>query len=196
MAPPDAAPLIERVGGREVVERFVDDFYDRIEQDEVLRPLFPADLSAGRAKQKLFFVQWLGGEPGYSERYGHPRLRLMESVGYLEYLSLVRDAGAVLTDSGSVQAEAIALGVPCVALRDRSERQAAVQHGHARLVGHDPYLAVTYLKEMLADWPGTYLPPPECCDGRAASRIVNVLQEELEPAAAAVNGPGLQDVRA
>lgn len=74
-APPDAAPLFVRVGGREVVERFVDDFYDRIEQDELLRPLFPADMSEGRERQKLFFVQWLGGEPGYSERFGHPRLR-------------------------------------------------------------------------------------------------------------------------
>ena len=67
--------LFERIGGREVVERVVDDFYDRVEADEVLRPIFPEELAAGREKQKLFLEQWLGGELRYSERYGHPRLR-------------------------------------------------------------------------------------------------------------------------
>ena len=74
-APTDAAPLLQRIGGRAVIERIVDDFYDRIETDPELRPLFPADLASGREKQKLFLEQWLGGEARYSERYGHPRLR-------------------------------------------------------------------------------------------------------------------------
>ena len=73
--PANAAPLLERIGGRVIVERVVDDFYDRIETDAELRPLFPAELASGREKQKLFFEQWLGGEARYSERYGHPRLR-------------------------------------------------------------------------------------------------------------------------
>ena len=74
-APAGAAPLLERIGGRAVIERIVDDFYDRIEADELLRPMFPEDLTKGREKQKFFLEQWLGGEPRYSERYGHPRLR-------------------------------------------------------------------------------------------------------------------------
>ena len=74
-APPDAVPLFERIGGREVVHRLVDDFYARIEADEELRAIFPEDLGPGREKQKLFMEQWLGGEALYSERYGHPRLR-------------------------------------------------------------------------------------------------------------------------
>jgi hemoglobin len=69
------AALFERIGGRATVEHVVEDFYDRVERDEVLRPIFPEDLSAGRAKQLLFLEQWLGGEHRYSERYGHPRLR-------------------------------------------------------------------------------------------------------------------------
>lgn len=69
------AALFERIGGRPTVERVVEDFYDRVERDELLRPIFPEDLSAGRAKQVLFLEQWLGGEARYSERYGHPRLR-------------------------------------------------------------------------------------------------------------------------
>lgn len=67
--------LFERIGGRPAIERIVQEFYDRVERDDVLRPLFPPDLSEGRAKQALFLEEWLGGEARYSERYGHPRLR-------------------------------------------------------------------------------------------------------------------------
>lgn len=68
--------LFERVGGRAAVERIVSEFYDRVEADAELRALFPADLTAGRGKQRLFLEQWLGGEPRYSARFGHPRLRM------------------------------------------------------------------------------------------------------------------------
>lgn len=68
--------LLARIGGREVVERIVEEFYNLVEADAELRALFPEDLSAGREKQMLFMEQWLGGEPRYSERYGHPRLRI------------------------------------------------------------------------------------------------------------------------
>ena len=67
--------LITRIGGRDAAERVIDALYDLIEADPEIRPLFPADLDAGRAKQKLFLEQWLGGEPRYTERYGPPRLR-------------------------------------------------------------------------------------------------------------------------
>lgn len=81
LIPPPRAPatreagLLERIGGRAVIERVVREFYDRVEADEELRRLFPDDLAGGREKQTLFLEQWLGGEPRYSERYGHPRLR-------------------------------------------------------------------------------------------------------------------------
>lgn len=67
--------LLDRIGGREVIEQVVDAFYDAVATDEELRPLFPEDMDDGREKQKLFLEQWLGGEPRYSEQYGHPRLR-------------------------------------------------------------------------------------------------------------------------
>lgn len=73
-----AAPsssLFARFGGRPAVERLVDAFYRRVEADPELRPVFPADLASGREKQKLFLEQWMGGEPRYAQRYGHPRLR-------------------------------------------------------------------------------------------------------------------------
>jgi len=67
--------LLERVGGREVIERVVDAFYEKVAADPELRSVFPEDLGPGREKQKLFLEQWLGGEPRYSQQYGHPRLR-------------------------------------------------------------------------------------------------------------------------
>jgi hemoglobin len=68
--------LFERIGGRPAVERIVQEFYDRVEADAELRRVFPDDLTEGREKQTLFLEQWLGGEARYSNRYGHPRLRL------------------------------------------------------------------------------------------------------------------------
>lgn len=70
------ANLWERVGGREVIERVVAEFYDRVEADPELRPLFPEDTAEGRIKQAEFLEQWLGGEGRYSAKYGHPRLRM------------------------------------------------------------------------------------------------------------------------
>jgi hemoglobin len=68
--------LFERIGGRPVIEQIVREFYDRVEADAELRAIFPDDLTEGREKQVLFLEQWLGGEARYSERYGHPRLRM------------------------------------------------------------------------------------------------------------------------
>lgn len=64
-----------RIGGRPVVERIVEEFYDRIEVDPVLRDMFPEDLEEARAKQRAFLEEWLGGEPRYSSAHGHPMLR-------------------------------------------------------------------------------------------------------------------------
>ena len=68
--------ILQRIGGRATMERIVSEFYDRVEADPELRPVFPEDLTEGREKQALFLEQWLGGEPRYSEKYGHPRLRM------------------------------------------------------------------------------------------------------------------------
>ena len=65
----------ERLGGREVLHRIIDDFYERIDADAELRPIFPDDLVPGREKQKLFLEQWLGGEPLYERAHGPPMMR-------------------------------------------------------------------------------------------------------------------------
>jgi truncated hemoglobin YjbI/ankyrin repeat protein len=72
---PDSA-VFDHIGGRAAVNRMVDSLYDRFEADGVIRPFFGRDLSNTRERQKLFFAEWLGGLPGYSESawgtlYGH-----------------------------------------------------------------------------------------------------------------------------
>lgn len=65
----------ERLGGHDALEGIVRNFYERVERDPELRPIFPSDLGPGRDKQLAFLEQWLGGEPCYTQRYGEPALR-------------------------------------------------------------------------------------------------------------------------
>lgn len=81
---------MEQVGGREGVERIVDDFYVRVEADAHMRPIYPEDLTPGREKLKLFMVQWLGGPPLYTDKYGHPRLRRRHFPFIIDQLSAGR----------------------------------------------------------------------------------------------------------
>jgi hemoglobin len=71
-----SATFLEAVGGRDGVSGLVEEFYRRIEADPDIRPVYPEDLEPGKAHLKLFFEQWLGGEPVYSRQFGHPRLRM------------------------------------------------------------------------------------------------------------------------
>jgi len=67
--------LFEELGGRENIEKVVDRFYYLIDEDPELRPIFPASMEQGRARQKLFLEEWLGGEPRYTTDIGPWQLR-------------------------------------------------------------------------------------------------------------------------
>jgi hemoglobin len=71
----EAAGIYGQVGGDAAFRRLVDTFYTKVEQDPVLRPLFPDDLGPGKERQFLFLTQFFGGPPRYNEQRGHPRLR-------------------------------------------------------------------------------------------------------------------------
>src|ERR687889_571593 len=66
-----------------------------------------------------------------------PRLRLIEPLGYLDFLRLYSGAALVLTDSGGIQEETTALSIPCLTLRENTERPITITHGTNRLVGTD-----------------------------------------------------------
>src|SRR5712692_1138517 len=67
--------VFEVVGGLETFRRLVDAFYDRVETDPLLRPMYPADLTESREHLSLFLAQFFGGPGTYSAQRGHPRLR-------------------------------------------------------------------------------------------------------------------------
>jgi UDP-N-acetylglucosamine 2-epimerase (non-hydrolysing) len=107
-----------------------------------------------------------------------PKLQLVDPLGYLEFLGLVAAAKLVLTDSGGIQEETTALGVPCLTLRDTTERPVTVSEGTNVMVGADPAAIRSEVRKILdaGARPGRI---PELWDGHAAGRIVDVLARDL-----------------
>jgi UDP-N-acetylglucosamine 2-epimerase (non-hydrolysing) len=102
-------------------------------------------------------------------------LVLMEPQGYLEFLGLQHSATLILTDSGGVQEEATYLGVPCLTMRENTERPVTCTLGTNRLVGQDVSVARAEALRLLAgDIPKGGIPP--LWDGRAGERIADVFQ--------------------
>jgi UDP-N-acetylglucosamine 2-epimerase (non-hydrolysing) len=103
-----------------------------------------------------------------------PGLQLVDPLPYLDFVELMANARCVLTDSGGIQEETTALGIPCLTLRDNTERPITVSRGTNRIVGTEPdeiYRNWRLIAE--GDWPRGEL--PELWDGKAAGRIVRVL---------------------
>ena len=101
-------------------------------------------------------------------------IRIIPPAGYLDFIALEASARLVLTDSGGVQEETTVLGIPCLTLRDSTERPITITEGTNRLVGRDPDLIVKVAREVLA------APPPQprtpaLWDGKAGRRIATVL---------------------
>ena len=106
------------------------------------------------------------------------RIALLPPQGYLEMLGLLAGARLVLTDSGGIQEEATALGVPCLTMRDNTERPITVEQGTNTLVGRDRARAAACVDEILRDG-GKRGRVPELWDGRAAERIAADLAQWL-----------------
>jgi UDP-N-acetylglucosamine 2-epimerase (non-hydrolysing) len=102
------------------------------------------------------------------------RIRLVPPLGYLDFLQLMSNAKLVLTDSGGVQEETTILGVPCITLRENTERPVTLKHGTNVLVGADPEKIIAEFSRVLQQAPRTP-PPPPYWDGQAARRIVQAL---------------------
>lgn len=102
-------------------------------------------------------------------------IRLVPPAGYLDFIALQDSARIVLTDSGGVQEETTALGVPCVTLRDNTERPITVEQGTNVLAGRDPERIVATVNRVLDGPPAQRR--PELWDGRASERIADVLLE-------------------
>jgi UDP-N-acetylglucosamine 2-epimerase (non-hydrolysing) len=104
----------------------------------------------------------------------HPGLRLCEPLGYVDFLSLLADAGAVLTDSGGIQEETTYLGIPCFTLRDNTERPVTIRAGTNTLLGLDP-AAIATIPAALSKRPSERPEPPPLWDGHAAERVAETI---------------------
>jgi UDP-N-acetylglucosamine 2-epimerase (non-hydrolysing) len=106
-------------------------------------------------------------------------MRLLPSQGYLEMLGLTRDASVVLTDSGGLQEETTALGVPCITLRENTERPITIAEGTNTLTGPQPDKILQCLADILENG-GKRGRIPEYWDGQAADRIAIALRAWLD----------------
>ena len=112
---------------------------------------------------------------GLAERVARSSgIRLVEPLGYLDFLRLTAGAAVVLTDSGGIQEETTILSVPCLTLRDNTERPVTISQGTNRLTGNTTQRIMTAYREVRAD-PPVSDSMPEKWDGHAAERIVRIL---------------------
>ncbi|MBN1505086.1 MAG: UDP-N-acetylglucosamine 2-epimerase (non-hydrolyzing) [Candidatus Eisenbacteria bacterium] len=155
------------VDSEESLSRIVDAVCEVAKELPVVFPVHPRTrkgLTAGKFKKQL----------------GQARdFLLTEPLGYLDFLRLLVSARLVLTDSGGIQEETTVLGVPCLTLRENTERPVTVSHGTNTVVGTDPARIIREAREVLAGR-GKKGGVPPLWDGKASSRIAAVLAAWLE----------------
>lgn len=101
-------------------------------------------------------------------------LRVVDPMGYLEFNYIVHHSGGVITDSGGITEETTVMGIPCITLRDNTERPETITTGTNELVGTDPRNLRPYLEKLInGTWKKGDI--PEKYDGKAAERIVEHL---------------------
>jgi UDP-N-acetylglucosamine 2-epimerase (non-hydrolysing) len=104
----------------------------------------------------------------------YTNLHFTEPLGYLEFNYLVKHAKVVLTDSGGITEETTVLGVPCITLRNSTERPETVNEGTNELIGDDPAQIKVYMDKLFAgSWKKGKI--PALWDGKTAPRIINIL---------------------
>ena len=151
------------VDGREVLTAIGEALCTVGERMPVIFPVHPRT----RAR-----IEEFGLAEVFSERRG---LRLVEPMGYLDFLNLMANAKVVITDSGGIQEETTILGVACLTLRPNTERPITVTQGTNQLVGNDPKTILAGFENVIS---GRYVmrtAVPELWDGNAAKRIANIL---------------------
>jgi len=146
------------VDDSDTLKRLIGVISEVAEKLPVIFPVHP------RTQQKI-------AEAGLLDALPEDRLIMLPPVGYLEMLGLMQSAKLVLTDSGGLQEETTALGVPCVTLRENTERPITVTEGTNTIVGTDPVKIMQCVDDILTNG-GKSGRIPEYWDGKAAERIV------------------------
>ncbi|EPR68423.1 non-hydrolyzing UDP-N-acetylglucosamine 2-epimerase [Cyclobacterium qasimii] len=108
----------------------------------------------------------------------HDRLHMIDPLGYLEFNYLVESAKAVVTDSGGITEETTVMGVPCMTLRDNTERPETITEGTNELLGTDPKAIKPAMEKLFSgNWKKGQI--PHLWDGKTAKRIVEILVDKL-----------------
>ncbi len=115
---------------------------------------------------------------GYCKLLDTPEILLLPPMGYLEMLGLMKDAKVVLTDSGGIQEETTALGVPCITLRNNTERPITVDEGTNTIAGQDSQTILAIFNDVMANG-GKGGRIPQFWDGRASNRIADIIANEF-----------------
>ncbi len=127
---------------------------------------------------KIFYNLW-GNEEQLAQLF--PNLHIVAPMGYLEFNYMVEHAKVVVTDSGGITEETTVMGVPCITLRDNTERPETCTIGTNRLIGTNPQAVKPALDALFAgQWQTGEIPP--LWDGHTAERIVEILYTECDPA--------------
>ena len=147
-----------------------------VDRSESLAGLLSALSEIGRTLPVVFPVHPRTAQMLRAAGLDTSGIRIVEPLGYLDFLHLMSRARLVLTDSGGIQEETTILQVPCLTVRHNTERPVTIERGTNRLVGTDPQLITTAAREALA----APLPSgrvPELWDGAASRRIADVLEQ-------------------
>ena len=108
----------------------------------------------------------------------NPRFHILDPIGYIDFMRLQKDASVILTDSGGLQEESTFFGVPCLTVRDNTERPVTITHGTNKLIGTE-YANIPNEVEQAVSGPIVRSTKPELWDGKAAKRIAEILRDNL-----------------
>jgi UDP-N-acetylglucosamine 2-epimerase (non-hydrolysing) len=145
-----------------------------VDEEHKLKELLEEIISNSRDLPLIFPVHPRTAKILSNLGLNHPRLHLIEPLGYLEFNYLVERAKAVITDSGGITEETTVLGVPCMTLRNNTERPETVTIGTNELVGTDPKAIRPAMQKLFSgDWKKGSI--PMLWDGKTANRIVKIL---------------------
>ncbi len=155
-----------------------------VDDPNILRTLLETVEEIGREVPVLFPIHPRTREKierfGFTELVRPPAVLLLPPLGYLEMLGLMKSARLVLTDSGGIQEETTALGVPCITLRDTTERPITAEQGTNTVVGQNRERILAVFHDILTGG-GKTGRIPEFWDGHAAERIASVLVRRYLP---------------
>lgn len=169
----------ENINHRGVLSQMLDAFLEISKRMPVIFPAHPQALKRIQEEDLGdYFVDHFVQDPEpWDERV---RIRLIPQLGYLDFLRLMSEARVVLTDSGGIQDETTMLGVPCITVRDKTERLVTLEQGTNVLAGSNPEKIISEFNRAYRNRRKANR-SPRYWDGNAAKRIIKVLLDDLSP---------------